>query len=123
MAQDRNAAPIVARCPVCARWLQMVHVHGHGQCVFCGTNVEPCCVGAGDEAELAAGPQLLPGPLPLAALFAELGEVHASVTHDALTNAVCRRVGCDLAEACERLLYEIEQGRLLRAAPGVYRLP
>lgn len=103
--------------------MQMVHVHGHGQCGFCGTNVEPCCAGAGDEAELAAGPHLRPGPLPLQALFTELGDPAATVTHDALTHAVCCRVGCDLTEACERLLYEIEQGRLLRPAPGIYRLP
>jgi hypothetical protein len=122
--QNGNTSPIVARCPACARWLRMVHVHGHGQCAFCGSNVEPCCAGAaGDEAELAVGPPQPQGPLPLRALFSELGDAQASVTHEALVNAVCRREGCDLTEACERLLHEIDQGRLLRIENGVYRLP
>jgi len=38
------------RCPYCGMMpLQVVHVHGHGQCVSCGTNVEPCCSGEGLE--------------------------------------------------------------------------
>jgi hypothetical protein len=121
--EAQDAAPVIGRCPACGRPLQMVHVHGHGQCGYCGTTVEPCCAGAGDEAELAAGPRQRSEALPLRALFADLGDPSAAVTHDALTHAVCCRVGCDLAEACERLLHEVEQGRLLRVEAGVYRLP
>jgi hypothetical protein len=33
------------RCPACGRPLEIVEVHGHGQCRFCGTNIAPCCQG------------------------------------------------------------------------------
>jgi hypothetical protein len=36
----------VDRCPMCATVLQVIWVHGHGQCAKCGFNVEPCCSGA-----------------------------------------------------------------------------
>jgi len=32
-------------CPYCGQSSQTVFVHGHEQCVFCKTNVEPCCSG------------------------------------------------------------------------------
>ena len=32
-------------CPYCGQSSQTVFVHGHEQCVFCKTNVEPCCQG------------------------------------------------------------------------------
>lgn len=34
------------RCPACGHPLQLVYVHGHGQCRTCHTNIEPCCSGA-----------------------------------------------------------------------------
>ena len=34
------------RCPMCATVLQVIWIHGHGQCAKCGINVEPCCSGA-----------------------------------------------------------------------------
>jgi len=34
------------RCPMCATVLQVIWVHGHGQCAKCGINVDPCCAGA-----------------------------------------------------------------------------
>ena len=36
-------------CPYCGQSSQTVFVHGHEQCVFCKTNVEPCCSGQGLE--------------------------------------------------------------------------
>ena len=33
------------RCNYCGRETIRVQVYGHEQCVFCGTNVEPCCDG------------------------------------------------------------------------------
>lgn len=33
------------RCPTCGHPLRIVHVHGHGQCGACGTNIQPCCDG------------------------------------------------------------------------------
>ena len=32
-------------CPYCGQSSKTVFVHGHKQCVFCKTNVEPCCQG------------------------------------------------------------------------------
>ena len=30
-------------CSYCSQSSQTVFVHGHEQCVFCGTNILPCC--------------------------------------------------------------------------------
>ncbi|MFO1052018.1 MAG: hypothetical protein U1F36_07375 [Planctomycetota bacterium] len=38
-------------CPLCGAEVELVRVHGHAQCPACGNNVEPCCAGAGDEAD------------------------------------------------------------------------
>jgi hypothetical protein len=32
-------------CPACGATLFVVEVHGHGQCVICKTNIQPCCDG------------------------------------------------------------------------------
>ncbi len=32
-------------CPYCGQSSQTVFVHGHEQCVFCKSNVAPCCQG------------------------------------------------------------------------------
>ncbi len=32
-------------CAYCGLSYQTIFVHGHEQCVFCKTNVEPCCSG------------------------------------------------------------------------------
>lgn len=37
----------VERCPYCGAALEVVWVHGHGQCRQCGTNIDPCCGGVG----------------------------------------------------------------------------
>ena len=39
------------RCSYCGAALVVVHVHGHGQCQSCGTNVDPCCSGANPGSE------------------------------------------------------------------------
>jgi len=33
------------RCPYCGQPLEVVQVHGHGQCRRCGINIDPCCGG------------------------------------------------------------------------------
>ena len=38
-------------CPDCGQSCQTVFVHGHEQCVFCKTNVEPCCQGEVQESD------------------------------------------------------------------------
>ena len=30
-------------CPACNRATEIVFIHGHGQCSFCKTNIDPCC--------------------------------------------------------------------------------
>lgn len=33
------------RCLYCGQEAGLVWVHGHGQCIACGTNVDECCRG------------------------------------------------------------------------------
>ena len=33
------------RCLWCGQVSAMIWVHGHGQCGFCGTNIDECCRG------------------------------------------------------------------------------
>ncbi|HEY8375175.1 MAG TPA: hypothetical protein VIK91_01745 [Nannocystis sp.] len=42
--------PSPERCPWCGGPLTLVWVHGHGQCVRCGTNLDECCRGETAEA-------------------------------------------------------------------------
>ena len=39
---ERQAMP---RCVNCGQPENIVWVHGHGQCVYCKVNVQPCCSG------------------------------------------------------------------------------
>ena len=43
-------------CPACNRATEIVWVHGHGQCSFCKTNIDPCC--SGETAEREGGSPL-----------------------------------------------------------------
>ena len=43
---EKSPMPCEERCPYCTSVLQVIWVHGHGQCASCGINVEPCCSGA-----------------------------------------------------------------------------
>ena len=101
-----------------------MHVHGHGQCATCKTNIEPCCAGdspndAGLHTEVPASdaaPQLFPR------LFDDLGGRSATVTTDALLFALGNRLGSDLDEA--RLVLEAAErvGILRTPQPGLHRL-
>ncbi|MBK8100489.1 MAG: hypothetical protein IPK26_25610 [Planctomycetes bacterium] len=111
------------RCPWCGARLSIVHVHGHGQCAACGTNVEPCCGGAGGEA--GESPTLHPldaNPRLFERLFEGLGGPTATVAEDALVFALAQRLGVDLDEA--RLLIEagVRTGRLNATAAHSYRI-
>jgi len=35
------------KCDYCGMETVRARVHGHEQCIHCGTNVEPCCEGSG----------------------------------------------------------------------------
>lgn len=112
-------------CPRCGAALEMVYVHGHGQCARCGENVEACCSGASafDEAgerESAEGID----PHLFRRMFDELGGPRASVTREALLFALQRWLGGTLDEAAEILaagvrLGQVRQhGRVLRLGTG-----
>jgi hypothetical protein len=32
-------------CPACNKATEITFIHGHGQCSFCKTNIDPCCSG------------------------------------------------------------------------------
>ena len=85
--------------------LGVVHVHGHGQCLTCNTNVEPCC--AGDSANDAVtrtdtdervdtAPRLFP------MVFDSLGGQNVTVTTDALLFALSNRLASDYEEEIGR---------------------
>ncbi|HEB51736.1 MAG TPA: hypothetical protein ENI87_00630 [bacterium] len=113
------------RCPACGSSRGVVHVHGHGQCLTCGTNVEPCCAGDSghDAATLgnpAPGGDATPHLFPL--VFDDLGGREVAVTTDALLFALANRLAGDLDEA--RLLLEAAErvGIVRTSPPGVHRL-
>jgi hypothetical protein len=114
----------VARCPFCGTRLQVVAVHGHGQCAACGTNVEPCCTGAdaADEAASTGRTQAGLEPGLFATLFAQIGGRAATVTTDSLVFALGQRLGCDLDEA--RLYVEAGErtGLIQPVGEGCHRL-
>lgn len=46
---EKNAvlSPVAKKdcCPWCMKPIQIIWVHGHGQCGHCGINIQPCCDG------------------------------------------------------------------------------
>lgn len=112
-------------CTYCGARLVIVHVHGHGQCSHCGTNVEPCCSGASPEdaegavewAEVAADPKLFER------VFTHLGGSRASVSRESLCFALGQWLGLGMEEALVVLDAGVHTGKLLTAGPDTYRLP
>ena len=107
--------------------LVLVRVHGHGQCAHCGTNVEPCCSGAGDEVEADQSTRLEVSARVFAELFGELGGRDVSVAPEALVNAYCRAQGTDHEEALAVVAVAVRLGILTQhgpdaAHPTCYRL-
>jgi hypothetical protein len=117
--------PATSPCPWCGSLRGVVHVHGHGQCVTCNTNVEPCCGGdnANDAASKSqASAQVHMAPQLFPTLFDSLGGRAVTVTTDALLYALSNRLACDYEEA--RLVIEAAErvGIVLTQAPGLHRL-
>lgn len=118
------AADADPRCAFCGAALEIVHVHGHGQCARCGTNVDPCCSGASAADEAGAtggnGCQLAPDLLPR--LFDHLGGRTATVTEASLAFALAQSLDTSLDEARMVLRTAQELGAVV-LADGTARLP
>lgn len=104
-------------CPACGRRAKVLWVHGHGQCTACGSAIEPCCEGAGEELD-EPGSDRPPPPARVAELLAARG---VSLTRDALLWEICARTGCSY-DAARRALEAAERLRLVRCRNGVCSL-
>ncbi len=109
------------RCSYCGAALVVVHVHGHGQCQSCGTNVDPCCSGANPGSE-AMQPGTNAVPVDAAMLdrvFTELGGRSATVTEACFLFSLSRALDAPLDEARAVLEAAVDLGLLRRAASTV----
>ncbi len=104
-------------CPACGRPLQLVFVHGHGQCAACGTNVVPCCTGAGDEVD-SSDPGIERARIDT---LVEILEARGPMREDDLFNEFATRTGCGWEIGRALLRQAIARGRIVSAAPGVLR--
>ncbi len=110
------------RCPQCGAFVELVHVHGHGQCPVCHGNVEPCCAGAGDEVR-ASGEGDAPFESHLFDLaFARLGGARVTVTTEALLHALVELLDVDLPAASIVVQAGERVGVIVAAGPGCHRL-
>ncbi len=119
------SGPASAPCPQCGALVPLVHVHGHGQCPVCHTNVEPCCAGAcaGNEIE-SSGQDAVPFDAHLfERLFLRLGGRAATVSRDSLRLALVDVLDCDLEQADTVLLAGEHVQAILRAGEDCFRLP
>jgi hypothetical protein len=110
---------VTGRCAYCGATLAVVHVHGHGQCARCGANVDPCCAGSGDEADIDGAVVQPVDPQLFARLFAHLGGPRATVARPALVYALAHRLGVGLEEAADVLDAGTQLGLVTMHGEGV----
>jgi hypothetical protein len=85
---------IDAVCPACSAPLQLVWVHGHGQCANCSTTIVPCCTGVGQEVD-----EQLDDPEPVEVddvlrAFGECSGGSDATTFDSLVLTLHERLHC-----------------------------
>jgi hypothetical protein len=107
-------------CPACGAPLQLVWVHGHGQCMNCSTPVVGCCTGSGQEADERAGEHRAVGVDEVLQAFDRCRGGAAAVTLGSLVLTVTQQFECtqdDATAAIERAVAV----RRLALADGVVR--
>ncbi len=105
-------------CPQCGAEVELVRVHGHAQCPVCGTNVEPCCAGAGDEVDSGDAGGCAGDIDTLLQVLQELGGV---TTGEDLLNRFAMRSASSLVDG-ERALEIARRRGLVRTEADVVRL-
>ncbi|MCB9887174.1 MAG: hypothetical protein H6838_16910 [Planctomycetes bacterium] len=110
------------RCPQCGAFVELVHVHGHGQCPVCHTNVAPCCAGAGDEVRASGEGDAPFDPHLFERCFERLGGPRATVTTEALLHTLVEVLDVDLQAATIVLQAGEHVGAVTPAGPGCHRL-
>lgn len=109
------------RCSACQRLTTTVHVHGHEQCSLCGSNVEPCCGGAGEEFDAFARGGDAADVDALVAVLAGLG---GATTREDLLNWFAERTAAPLVlsaqvlERARRAGRVVERDGVVAVAPG-----
>ena len=110
-----------ARCPHCGRASRVVRVHGHGQCSFCHTNVDPCCSGADAANEVHDEREDPPvvAQQQLRRVFGQLGGPSATVTREALRHGLASALRVPLDEAEQVLASGLRAQRLVVSGAGL----
>jgi hypothetical protein len=100
--------------------LQLVWVHGHGQCVNCATTVVPCCTGAGQEADEHEREVSTVTVADVVSAFACCSDGATAVALDSLVHAITTREACTYDSAMAAIERAVamrllaQDGRVLR---------
>lgn len=109
-------------CPACSAPLQLVWVHGHGQCVNCATPIVPCCTGAGQEVDERAGEAEAVTIDDVLLAFENCRNGASAVTVDALAYAITQHDECTQDAAMAAIERAVALRRLAMAGRVVRRL-
>lgn len=108
-------------CPACGYPAPTVRVHSHTQCTHCGTVLESCCMGAGDEDCPVLEHATALHPAHLEALFRPGGKA-VTLTATSAVHRLHEILGCDLDTARGALEGAVAAGRIRRTAAGHLQL-